>query len=166
MELAGAMVLLKASTDPDGSITSKALRYWFEAVELRIIQKVSLNLGNGVNWRTIEWTTREELEEIQNYPLDALKIQAILVARRILSNISSKAFTRFLWSYHVEKYCANLLYIAQVLQVCWILLEGARAVTDDLRDPDLWEMIVTVINWIKSSLLSLRADQILNSEML
>lgn len=48
------MTLLKTSSDPYCSIALKALRYWNEVRELRAIPKVSLNLKNGVKWRSIE----------------------------------------------------------------------------------------------------------------
>jgi len=100
-----------------------------------------------------------------------MKLQAILVARRILSGTSSKALVRCLWTNHVESYCNSLLdseddRFTEVLEINWILLEGVRVHADGPRDTYLWEKIYWVTSHITHALLELETEQKLNSEML
>lgn len=171
LELVGAMILLKATDD---SIPSEAFRFWIESLNLRenaqgsIVPKVSLNVESNVAWRSVEWTTREELVQLQHGSLGQMKIQAILVARRILSSISSKALACDIWFDHVESYYSDLFCedrFTEVLEIYWIFLEGAR-VAGDLSDRDLWEKVADATSCIIDALLELEQEQNLNSETL
>lgn len=169
LELAGAVLLL-LNGDNRNSI-SQAFQYWNEALNLRegSIPKVSLNADKNVHWRTVEWTTRIELEQLQHHSPVNRKMQAILVARRILSHVSSKALERYLWNsivsfYFLRQFPRNR-HIEQ-LEMFWIMLEGARVT--DLLDNKLWTMVVKINDCIVWYLKKLKEEQnpILTSDVL
>jgi len=156
LELAGAMIILRTQNDQS---TSQALKYWDIAVHVSekaqgSILKVPLKSKTNVHWRAKEWTNREELVELQNRPLADLKMQATLVARRILSSISSKALVFFLWNgFFFNQYSSALLVDNQhtkLLEMCWIILEGARQ--HDPYDRDLWIVIVQTTTTLMSKI--------------
>lgn len=174
LELAGAMLLIyKMSFSSDFESTfSEAMYYWEKSLNLReqgsaiIIPKVLLNVQSSVAWWAIEWTTRDELEELRYRSIGQVNMQAVLVARRILSGISSKALVRCLW-FKIYPYSNLLRHHThnRVLEVCWMMLEGAR-VADDSIGTELWEMIQPITSYIQFSLLALKEEQNLNSETL
>jgi len=172
LELAGVNLLRKMD---DNSSISQAFQYWNEALDLRdsaqgSIPKVPLNPNNIVHWRAVEWTTRDQLRELQNYPsVDKIKMQAILVAQRILSRISSGAFLNYLWyglyTDYAEALCTGNWY-AELLDYYWVLLEGARL--HDPRKTDNWLAIKSITQDLLNALENLKKDRspILNSETL
>ncbi len=130
LELVGAMILIEKE---DEVSVSKALQYWNDALNLResaqeSIPKILVNANNIIHWWIIEWTTRDQLEELQQR-LDDMKIQAILVIRRILSRTNSTAHhSSYLWGDFIHYYCTSLLdseRFSELLDICWIMLEGA-----------------------------------------
>jgi len=131
LELAGAMILLE---ERNGTSMSRGLGYWNEAQDLRdsaqgSIPKVPWKVNSLVPWRAVEWTTRDELRELQQRPLAVKKIQALLVGRRILLRFSSKAFVHHLWNGFVLIYFHRLLSAkryTEFFDICWIMLEGTR----------------------------------------
>jgi len=172
LELAGATLLRKMA---DSSFISKAFQYWNEALDLResaqgSIPKVPLNPNNIVHWRTVEWTTRDQLRDLQNHPsVDRIKMQAILVAQRILSRISSRAFLNYLWCGLADDYSEALCIgnrNAELLDFCWVLLEGARL--HDAQETFLWHAIKVITTDLLQALENLKTDRdpILNSETL
>jgi len=171
LELAGAKLLLH---NKDESSISQALQYWNEALDLResaigSIPKVPLKTNNIVHWRTIEWTTRDQLRELQTNPsVDKIKIQAIVVAQRIFSRISSEALFYYLYDIASDN-CKALLSanrISELLEVCWVMLEGARL--HDIREMLLWLMVEWFTEMIVTALTKLQIDRnpILSSETL
>ncbi len=175
LELAGAIILLAQGFQ--SKFIHLAFQYWNEAQDLRessqgLIPKVPWSESiNNVPWKTTEWTTRTQLVELENNPLSYTssykrKFQAILVSRRILSRISSKAFVHHLWEGPTQRFYSDLKG-AEELDVCWALLEGARAVTDPVDD-DLREMIVKISCRLVSTLKKLQTyrSPVLNSETL
>jgi len=178
LELAGAVILLDERSR--GRFRSQSFKYWNEAQDLResvgLIPKVVEDLGiNNIPWRATEWTTRTQLEELQNYrhysstQSHNREIQAILVSRRILHRISSKAFVHFLWKLVPAENCCSFSDSpdALSLELCWALLEGIRHVTDPGTE-DLWEMVVKLNNRLVSTLSKLKSKRspILNCETL
>jgi len=140
LELAGAMLILNKI---DESSISQAFQYWNEALDLResaqgSIPKVPVNPTNIVHWRAVEWTTKDQLRELQIHPsVDRIKMQqAILVAQRILSRMSYEALLGYLWYELASNYCGALYFgnhISELLDVCWVVFEGAR-----LHDTRQW----------------------------
>lgn len=177
LELAGAMMLLEKEDDVS---ISKAFLYWNDALDLResaqeSIPKVSLTVSTNVHWRAIEWTTRDQLQELRHRPFSERKIQAILVARRILHRIGTRrstALERYLWGHFVWSMDKMRLVDEnrsnETLEISWIMLEGARE-TDLLVGYHLFNsMIVQIIDRIVVSLRKLKNEQspIFNSETL
>jgi len=172
LELAGANLIRKMD---DSSSISKAFQYWNEALDLResaqgSIPKVPLNPNNNVHWRAVEWTTKDQLRELQNHPsVDKIKMQAIIVSQRILSRISSEAFLNYLWyrlaADYSEALCNSNRY-AELLDLCWVLLEGARL--QDTRKTYLWLAFKNVTDNLLKALENLKTDRnpILNPETL
>jgi len=170
LELAGAMSLLH-HREEDISV-SKAFQYWNAAVDLResaqgSIPKVPLEDNNIVPWRTIEWTTQDQLEELLNRPLADMQLQALLIARRILSKMSSDALCWHVWIRYVKNYSSKLYSenrMNELLEICWCMLEGAR-VTDTNR---LWSMIISIVYDLVLCLRKLKDEEspILNSDTL
>ncbi len=162
LELAGATLLLYQQHEEDGSQVSQASDCWNGALQLREstqepIPKVPLKSKTTVDWRAAEWTTRKELEELENQPLAEKKIQAALVARRILSSISSKALALHLYFEFVHDYYRHLYQeqrYTELLDMCFIMLEGASGT--DQCDDYLWFMIVESIFPIVYSLEKLK----------
>jgi len=168
LELAGAMILLRPENDND-----HALQYWNEALDHResaqgSIPKVPLKSKTTVHWRAAEWTTREELVELEDRPWFDLNTQALLVARRIFSSISSESLVFYLWNGFAFDNYILVLYLSKqhtmLLETCWIILEGA--LRQDLSDDDLWVVIVQGTFMLVSCLEGLKQDQspILNLE--
>ena len=151
---------------------SRGLGYWNEAQDLRdsaqgSIPKVPRKANSIVPWRAVEWTTRDELRELQQRPLAVKKIQALLVGRRILLRFSSKAFVHHLWNGFVLIYCYRLLSAkryTQYLNICWIFLEAARG--HDPDDNELGSMIAEVTLFTERALMKLKNEHnpILNLE--
>lgn len=174
LELAGAMILLHSYRENNAlSDFGKAFEYWNEALDLRIsgsIPKVSLNLSNNVYWRTVEWTNRDQIEELKQRPADAkLFLQAILVAHRIFSRTNSKALEFYLWNgfvYTVFSRLRNNKRNAELLEVCWIMLEGARST--NVRFKNVWMEIVGIDIRLVESLKNLKDEKspMLTSEVL
>jgi len=81
LELAGASILLLKE---DQDSMDKAFQLWYEAQDLRdnaeepIISKDSLNADKTVPWRSVEWSTRNELDELRLRPQAAIKCKQFL----------------------------------------------------------------------------------------
>jgi len=174
LELAGAtMILLNLR----GSYTciSHGLEYWNEAQTLRnsaqgSIPKVPWKVNSIIPWRAVEWTTRDELRELQHRLLAEKEIQALLVGRRILSRISPRALVHHLWHGFIRSYSYDLVSAnryTELLNTCWIMLEGADGHDLDGNDP-LWSMIIDVTSILVCTLLKLGTDRnpILNLDTL
>jgi len=162
LELAGAELLLHKQDD---SSISQAFQYWNEALDLResaqgSVPKAPLNTSNIIHWRAVEWTTRDQLRDLQANPsVDKIKMQAILVAQRILSRISSEALLNYLWYEVVSEYCEELCSESrstELVEVCWIMLEGARL--HDTREIYLWLMVERITKTIVMALMKLKID--------
>lgn len=170
LELAGASLLLFKS---DEWSISRAFQFWYEAQDLRDstqvpIAKAPLNPDNAVHWRSTEWTTREELEQLQRRPLPELKMQAFLVTRRFLTRICSSALTEYLWAHFTHEYCWVLfdnIRPTELLEVCWLMLEGTGNCEDPSND-HYRKMINRVSRFLLWSLsrLKLSHSSLLNSE--
>jgi len=172
LELAGSLLLLHKEDD---SSISQAFQFWNDALDLRdsaqgSIPKVPLSLPNTVQWRAAEWTNRDQLRELHRRSSAEVKIQAILIAQRVLSSISSSAFSSYLWLGFVYDYF-SLLHSAnrnsELVDVCWIMLEGARR--HDPRQFHVWHIIGNAILFLITTLMKLRRDDpnaVLNSELL
>ncbi len=175
LELTGAMVLIFSLVDKS---VSQAFQYWYEAQDLRdsgSIPKVPLEVNNKISWRTAEWTTRDQLQEIQKLPkFPDILLQGILVARRIFSCISSRALAIYLWFRAFFRRFESYQYMndnntdhqRMLLEVGWIMLEGARVT--DLRDDDLFWMVIKINDYIVLYLKRLKQEQssTLTSKML
>lgn len=126
LELAGATLMLKKD---DADSVAQAFEYWNRATDLRdgqetTLSKVPLNDNRIVHWRTVEWTTKDQLRELQRFPSER-KLQALMVLLRIGSEISSDALTKF--EPILEVYWEKLKVVNQrtkLLEVCWITLEA------------------------------------------
>ncbi len=127
-----------------------------------------MNSNNIVHWRAVEWATKDQLRELQKHPsVDRKKIQATLVAQRILSRISSEALLSYLWYgstalYSGALYSRNLN--AELLEVSWILMEGARI--HDTWKTELRQVIEYITKNVLKALTKLQIDRnpIFNSE--
>lgn len=168
LELAGAMILLHF--DDIISVT-QAFAYWKEAFDIRERQRLTkdLILRNNciIDWRTVEWTTEDQLLQLQHSPSE-YKHQAILVGQRVLSGISSKAVLEYLWP-QVDRYCKELRLerrIKRLLEISWIMLEASR--DQDLRENKMRKMVVTLRSHLVWSLKELKKERnvILTSEAL
>ena len=135
LELAGATILLQRN---DVASITQAFELWNRAIDLRdadgvgSIPKVPLNDNSIVHWRAVEWTTKDQLRELQHRPSD-YKIQGLLVAQRILSGISSGALLKYrskiCYDYWIE--LRESRQLTRMLEYCWIELEAASQ--HDLR---------------------------------
>lgn len=170
LELAGSMILLRHE---DTTSVTQAFEYWNEAMDLRdqhpdsVPTKVLFSNNTIVHWRAVEWNSKNRLQELQNSPLE-YREQAILVAQRIFTGISSDMLLDHLWP-HVITYLQQAKRdrrMNKILDVCWIMLESARE--HDVRDSRLYYMIVTVrrlLVWVLIELVKER-NAILTSETL
>ena len=175
LELAGASILLFKE---DQDSIDRAFQHWYEAHDLRdsakeqIIPKASLNADKTVPWRSVEWATRDELDQLRLRPLASIKMQALLVMRRFLVRISSSLLVSYLWTEFVSKqFSLATLYrenrFNELLDISWLMLEG----TNDCQEPghdEYWKMVVEVNYWLVISLVTLKKlnSPILNLEML
>jgi len=169
LELAGASILLFKEEEKS---VSQAFQYLFEAQDLcdsseGLTPKVPVvNADNMVHWRATEWTTRDQLEQLQHRPLVEIKIQALLTARRVLGRSNSSFLVR-LCSKFAKDYCPSLvgdLAIAEIIDIHWIILEAAAE--HDLFDVQLYKKIGGVIINVAMYWRTLKEDhsQILNLE--
>jgi len=116
----------------------------------------------------VEWTTRDELRDLQHRPLAEKKIQALLVVHRILSRVSPRSIVPHLWKGSFKVYCSRLVFsnrYTQLLDICWIFLEAARGHDPDDND-ELWSMITEVTLLLCNALRNLKNERnpILNLE--
>jgi len=172
LELAGAMLILERQSEIS---IPQALGYWDEAQDLRdsahgSIRKLQLEVSSIVPWRAVEWTTRDELRELQHRPLAEQMIQALLVGRRILSSVSSRPLVHHLLTRFVLTLFNRLLTgnrYTELLDICWIMLEGARG-HDPGDSEELWTMIASVTYSLVTALRKLKNQHnpILNLETL
>ncbi len=165
LELAGASILLFKQEE---NSVSQAFKYLFEAQGLRdsaLTPKVpKVNVDNMVDWRATEWTTRDQLEQLQHGPPSIKKIQALLVARRILAGNSSSYSLVVLWSEFAKDFIFSLgRRPTAFLDIIWIILEGTTG--HDLSD-GLYCMIINVISNVRVywRMFKEEHNQILNSE--
>jgi len=183
LELAGAMTLsFLGESEVDDEAVSRAFLLWNEALNLRgsaskPIPKIPLSKSNNLPWRTAEWTTRYQLQELQNATFDAMKIQAILLGTRIISRISFDAFVFYVWTrgLMVQRHCLILAIdsltfshrIIELLDICFLTLEVACILTDSLDDK-IWGILIGVYDDLVFSLEQLKNEQnpILNPETL
>lgn len=171
LELAGSLLLLH---EENGSSISQAFHYWNEAQDFRdsaqeSIPKIPLSLHNTVPWRAAEWTTKDQLKELRHRLSADIKMQAILVAQRVLSGISSNAFSSYLWRGFVYDYFSFLSSAnrnIELLDICWIMLEGARR--HDPRQFHVWHLIGNATLFLIATLIKLKdnSNAVLNSEIL
>jgi len=166
LELAGAFILLSKKD------VNLAFRYWNQAITLRqsegqeMLPKVLPSL-NRLSWRAVEWSTTDQLRDLQHRPFE-YQIQAILVGVRILSAISCGAFLKYLWGFilnYFKKLVSEKKWL-KVLDLCWIVLE--TALRYDLRDIRLWKTIVLVTKELVYALnqLKLKQGSLISSEIL
>jgi len=171
LELAGARILLLRQGDE--ATIRQAFTYWNEAMDIRnqhpesIPAKVLSSDNNIVDWRAAEWTSKDDLRELQRSP-SKYQMQAILVAQRILSGISSAVFLKHLWPV-VEGYLSQLRWVhrhSELLEICWIMLEAVPK--NNLRDYKLGQMIMFVRDFLVSTLdeLNEKRNAILTPETL
>ncbi len=169
LELAGTILLLQ--TDDADSVT-QAFQYWNTAINLRdgqagsIPSKVLLNDNSVAHWRSVEWTTKDQLRELQHCPSDH-KIQGIMTLQRILSNLSSSALIKF--DPVLLVYCQKLgdnHQFTKLIEVCWVTLEASRHQQVLERD-HLW-MSGGFIDQLIRTLYALKEERnlILTSEIL
>ena len=86
-----------------------------------------------------------------------MKIQAILVALRITSNISAQALFKCVWLPSVRSHCVVLIKkksFKELLEVCWSILEGVRHLLSKhlQSDDDLSLMTADVIGYLVNCL--------------
>lgn len=157
LELAGAMVILNTCQE-NTSIILKAFQYWNEALDLREndqghTPKVTLKVNHKVHWRAIEWTTKDQLLELQQRPLAEMEIQAIITSVRIMSTVGQTALLHHIRYIGIFSHCSNRYYgirrperYTQLLDICWIVLEGAAS--HNLRDRDFWSKIAEITEFL------------------
>jgi len=81
LELAGSSILL---FNEDQDSIDRAFQLWNEAQDLRdnaeepIIPKTSLNADQTVPWRSVEWATRDELDQLRLRPLAGFALAQVL----------------------------------------------------------------------------------------
>jgi len=131
LEFAGANLLLKRS---DSGSVFQAFGYWHRAMDLResvngrmhkdTHQQLSGN--NIIAWRSVEWTTRDQLRELLNNPLQH-EMQAFLVKQRIMTGNNVTTLYQY-EELEPHSQCHNTAshqncICAKILEKLWICLE-------------------------------------------